>query len=250
LSLHTGTLLTPLKPITFDAYKMVFKNPMIIRGYGNTMFILVVGVLVNLVLTILGAYFLALKGPMFRTAIMFFIVFTMYFSGGMIPAYLNVRDFGLIDSLWALIIPGAINTTNLIIMRTAFAGVPISLIESAQLDGASYFKVLIKVMVPLCVPTIAVMVLYYGAGHWNSWFSASLYLKDRTLFPLQLVLRDILISSQTSEMLGGVGMDEMAKLTELIKYALIVVATAPILVLYPFLQKFFVKGVMIGAVKE
>ena len=176
------------------------------------------------------------------------IIFTMYFSGGLIPSYLNVKDLGLMNSLWALILPGAISTTNLIIMKSAFQSIPDSLIESARLDGASYFQILVKVMTPLSKATIAVMVLYYGVGHWNSWFNASIYLREGDKFPLQLVVRNILNIS-TNAMSFGVGMDEMAQVAELIKYALIVVTVAPILAIYPFLQKYFVKGVMVGAIK-
>ena len=249
LSLNPGALWLPLKPFTLSAYRLVFANPMIGQGFLNTLFVLVFGVAVNLVLTVIGAYFLSLKGPMLKNAVTFLIIFTMYFSGGLIPSYLNVRDLHLLNSLWSLILPGAISTTNLIIMKTAFQTIPESLLESARLDGASHGTVLLRIMVPLALPTLAVIVLYYGVGHWNAWFNASIYLQNREKFPLQLVMRNILSAAQVSDMLGGTDMDEMARLTELIKYALIVVTTVPILALYPFLQKYFVKGVMIGAVK-
>lgn len=249
LSRHIGLLWAPLKPYTTSAYEMVFQNPLIVTGFLNTAFVLVAGLLVNLTLTMLGAFFLTIKGPMLKNGITMMIIFTMYFSGGMIPSYLNVKDLGLLDSLWALILPGAINTTNLIIMKSAFASVPDSLIESARLDGASYLQILTKIMVPLSKATIAVMVLYYGVGHWNSWFNASIYLRSGEKFPLQLVVRNILNLTGTTAMGAGVGMDEVAQLADLIKYALIVVTAAPILVLYPFLQKYFVKGVMVGAIK-
>ena len=155
----------------------------------------------------------------------------------------------MIDSLWSLIIPGAISTYNMIIMKTAFAAVPDSLIESAQLDGARHFTILTRIAVPLAVPTIVVLILYYGVGHWNSWFAASIYLQSPEKYPLQLVMRNILNSANINEMMGGVDAGDQARYVELIKYALIVVSTVPILVLYPFLQKYFVKGVMIGAVK-
>ena len=161
-------------------------------------------------------------------------------------------DLGLGNSLWSLILPVAVNTTNLIIMKSAFEAIPDSLSESARLDGASYLQVLVKIMVPLSKATIAVLVLYYAVAHWNSWFSASIYLRDSSLYPLQLVLRNILTSLEDNtkkSSFAGVGYDEMARVAELMKYALIVVATTPILIFYPFLQKFFVKGVMIGAVK-
>lgn len=249
LSLNPGALWLPLKPFTLSAYRLVFANPVIGQGFLNTLFVLVFGVAVNLVLTVTGAYFLSLKGPMFKNAVTVLIIFTMYFSGGLIPSYLNVRDLHLLNSLWSLILPGAISTTNLIIMKTAFQAIPESLLESAWLDGASHGTVLLRIMIPLALPTLAVIVLYYGVGHWNAWFNASIYLQNREKFPLQLVMRNIFNAVQVSDMLGGTDMDEMARLIELIKYALIVVTTVPILALYPFLQKYFVKGVMIGAVK-
>ena len=153
------------------------------------------------------------------------------------------------DSLWALILPGAINTTNLIIMKSAFASVPDSLIESARLDGASYLQILTKIMVPLSKATIAVMVLYYGVGHWNSWFNASIYLRSGEKFPLQLVVRNILNLTGTTAMGAGVGMDEVAQLADLIKYAVIVVSSAPIMCMYPLVQKYFNQGVMLGSLK-
>lgn len=250
LSKHTGLLLKPLEPYTLSAYEMVFSNPLIVSGFRNTLFVLIVGVTINLVFTMLGAFFLTIKGPALKNGIAFMIIFTMYFSGGLIPSYLNIKSLGLLNSLWALILPGAISTSNLVIMKSAFQAIPESLIESARLDGARYWQILCKIMVPLSKATIAVMVLYYGVGHWNSWFSASIYLQESTKYPLQLVMRNILNSANaTSSMTGGVGADEMAYYVELIKYALIVVTTTPILVLYPFLQKYFTKGVMVGAIK-
>jgi len=246
---NADVLLAPLQPVTMDAYRRIMQNPMILQGYLNTGFILVVGVSINIVLTCMSAYFLSLKGIRWGTGIMFLIVLTRYFNGGMIPGYLNVRDLGLLDSTWALILPVAINTYNTIIMRTAFASIPNSLIESAQLDGARHYKILYRIMVPLAKPTIAVLVLYYGVAHWNSWFSASIYLRSREKWPLQLVMREILLSTEQSSAVSGSDLDALAELSDLVKYALIVIGTAPILCLYPFLQKYFVKGVMIGALK-
>ena len=249
LSIHTGLLAAPLKPFTTSAYELVFQNQQILKGFANTLYIMAIGLTLNLVLTALGAYFLTIKGPMLKNVITFMIIFTMYFSGGMIPSYLNIKDLKMLNSLWSLILPSAITTTNLIIMKSAFQAIPESLSESARLDGASYLQILIKIMIPLSKATMAVMVLYYGVSRWNSWFAASIYLNNSDLFPLQLVMRNIL--NMANQMAGstGAGADEMAQLVELIKYALIVVTTAPILALYPFLQKYFVKGVMIGAVK-
>lgn len=249
LSLETGFIWKPLQPYTLSAYKAVFDNDMVLIGFKNTAIVLVLGVTVNMVMTIIGAYFLSLDGPMFKSGIAIMIIFTMYFSGGMVPSYLNMRDLHLLNTIWALILPGAIGTGNLIIMKSAFQSLPISLTESAKLDGASDFQILVKVLVPLSKATIAVLVLYYGVSHWNAWFNASIYLRDRNLYPLQLVARNILIMAETGSMSGGVAADDMASYVELLKYALIVVSTVPILVLYPFLQKYFVKGVMVGSIK-
>ena len=165
------------------------------------------------------------------------------------PGYLNLRDLGLLNSVWALILPGALSTINLIIMKSAFQALPDSLIESAKLDGAKHWQMITLIMIPLCKATLAVLFLYYGVSHWNSWFPASIYLRDRELYPLQLVAQNILIQSQAGSMSGGIAANDMAQYVELIKYALIVVSTVPILVLYPFLQKYFVKGVMVGSIK-
>lgn len=249
LSRHNGALWAPLAPYTLSAYKMVFKNALLASGFMNTLFVLIVGVAVNMVLTIMGAYFLNVKGPMLKAPITFMIIFTMYFSGGMVPAYLNVKDLGLLNSLWALILPGAINTTNLIILKSGFQTIPDSLVESATLDGATHMQIMTRIMVPLAKATLAVLVLYYAVSHWNSWFSASIYLRDSDKYPLQLVVHDILSHTSSQAMMEGIGADEMSRAAELVKYAMIVITTAPIMVVYPFLQKYFVKGVMIGAIK-
>lgn len=246
LSRTTGMLWLPIKPYTLDAYKAVFDNALILSGFKNTIIILVCGVGLQMICTSLGAYFLCIKGPMLKDAITFMIIFTMYFGGGMIPTYLNIRDLGMLNTLWSLIIPGAIGTGNMVILKSAFKAIPDSLPESAKLDGATHFKILTRIMLPLSKATLAVLVLYYGVSHWNSWFTASIYLRDNVKFPLQLVLRNLL---SASSMELDVGADDMAAYVELVKYAMIVVTTAPILALYPFLQKYFVKGVMIGAVK-
>ncbi len=249
LAMTPGMLLLPLEPYTFGAYTKVFEHSLFLSGVQNTLFVLIIGTVINIILTVMTAYSLSRKGTLLINPITFFIVFTMYFSGGLIPAYLNVKQLGMINSLWSLILPGAISTYNLIIMKTSFAAIPEALPESAQLDGANHWTILTRIMVPLSMPTIAVLILYYAVGHWNSWFSASIYLQDATKHPLQLVMRNILNSANVLEMLGDVGADDQARYVELIKYALIVVSTVPILVVYPFLQKYFVKGVMIGAVK-
>jgi len=247
---HRGLLLKPIG-FTTGAYKLVFKNPMIPIGYKNTLIYVTVGTAINIFLTTLGAYGLSRKNVYFKNHIMFLITFTMFFSGGLIPTYLLVKNLGMADTRWALLIPNAISAYNLIIMRTSFEGIPVSLEESAKLDGANDFTVLFKIILPLSMPVVAVMILFYGVNHWNSWFNAMIYLRDRSLFPLQLVLRGILISNSTEAMTAGAttGAD-IEQVGETVKYATIIVATVPILFVYPFLQKYFVKGVMIGAIKE
>lgn len=246
---HSGLL---LKPVGFSwaAYKAVFKNPNILQGYKNTIIVLISSVAVSMFLTCLAAYVLSRKNVLFNGVITFIIMFTMFFSGGMIPTYLLVNNLGLTNTYWALILPTAISTYNMIIMRTGFAAIPESLEESAKIDGASHFTILFKIVIPLAKPTMAVIVLYYAVACWNSWFNAMIYLqKRRDLQPLQLILRGILIENDTSNMQdGNVGQDTES-IAESIKYAVIVVATLPILAIYPFLQKYFIKGIMIGAVK-
>jgi putative aldouronate transport system permease protein len=238
------------RPIGFslESYAFVFKNGSIWSGYRNTLFIVVVGTIINMIMTIAGAYVLSRRQLGLRRFLSLATLFTRYFSGGMIPSYLIVKSLGLNGSLWALIFPVAINTFNLIIMRTAFEGVPESLEESAKLDGASQRTIMIRIMVPLVVPTIAVLVLYYGVSHWNSWFNALLYIRKREMYPLQLILRELIIQNSSAGDLALSG-DDDAFLSETIKYSTIVISTVPILLLYPFLQRYFIKGVMVGAVK-
>lgn len=247
LMAYNGLLLKPIG-LNLEAYKAVFKNPMIGKGYINTIIILVSGLFINLVMTTLAAYFLSRKNIMLKNFIMVIMLFTMYFSGGLIPSYITIKSLGLYNSLLALILPGAISTYNLIIMRTSFQGIPSGLEEAAYLDGAGHLSIIWNVILPLSKAIIAVMVLYYGVAHWNSWFGASIYLNDRNKYPLQLILREILLQNDVSNMAGSSGSDEYS-IAESIKYAVIIVATAPILCIYPFLQKYFVKGVMIGALK-
>lgn len=246
---HTGILLRPLG-FTTGAYKMVFDNPMILQSYGNTLFYVLAGTALNIVMTTLAAFLLSRRSFMIKNALMMFVVFTMFFNGGLIPNYLIVRSLGLYNTVFALILPTAISTYNLIIMRTSLLALPASLEESAKIDGASELTVLIKIILPLSMPIVAVMILFYGVGHWNSWFNAMIYLRNRELYPLQLILREILISSSTDSMMTNLSTSvDKEPVSEIVKYATIMVATVPILLVYPFLQKYFVKGVMIGAVK-
>lgn len=246
IMMHSGGLLKPLG-FSINAYLKVFKNPNIVSGYMNTLFILVVGVVFCLAMTSLGAYVLSRKNVMWKKTIMLFIMFTMFFSGGMIPFYLNLKSMHMTNSLWGLVVPFMINTYNMIILRTSFESIPESLIEAAQIDGASHIKILTSIVLPLSKASLAVMVLYYGVEKWNGWFWASCLIRDRALLPLQVILREILLSSTQSMQSGG-GDTEAIGMT--IRYATIIVATVPILCVYPFIQKYFAKGVMIGAVKE
>ena len=250
LTRNSSPLIFPLPPVSLTAYDLVFRNPLVLTGYLNTFIILIVGLAFNLGLTIVGAYCLSLKNAMLMKPVSYMILFTMYFSGGMIPTYVLIRSLGMIDSLWSLILPGAINTYNLLIMRSAFAAIPDSLYEAAYLDGASHPRIMARIYVPLSGATLAVMLLYYAVGHWNAWFNASLYIRSAEKYPLQLVLRQILIMNENSNINATLTDNgEQALYADQIKYALIVVSTLPILILYPFLQKFFDKGVMIGALK-
>ena len=247
---HRGVLLRPLG-LTLDAYRLVFTNPMITIGYRNTLLYVVAGTTINLIMTCLGAYALSRKNVLLGTPIMFMIVFTMFFSGGLVPDYLLVANtLDWINTPWAVIIPPAISTLNLIIMRTAFSAVPEALIEAARIDGANDLTILARVVLPLAMPVVAVMLLFYGVAHWNSWFPAMIYLRSRDLYPLQLVLREILIISNVDQMTTGIASGDVMPIGETIKYATVIVATVPILCVYPFLQRYFVRGVMIGAIRE
>lgn len=241
---HKGILLWP-EGFSLASYKAVFDNVYIWTGYANTLFIVFVGTFLNVLLSMVAAYCLSRKGVAAGPAIMKLLVFTMYFSSGMIPFYLVVKGVGLYGSIWALILPVLVDTYNLIILRTAFAGVPDSLEESAKLDGANAWTILWRIMAPLVKPTVAVITLYYAVSHWNSWFNAMLFMREKTQYPLQLILRQILIQNDTADMTAGA--DYL--ISETIQYATVVVATLPILCIYPFIQKYFVKGVMIGAIK-
>lgn len=250
LAQHTGLLLKPLE-FTLEGYKVAATYSGIWTGYANTIFIVIVGVTVNMCLTIVAAYVLSKKELYLHRALNLFVIFTMYFSGGLIPTYMVVKNLGLIDNMLALILPVAINTWNLIILRTSMEETPPSLLEAARIDGANDWSILIKVVIPLVKPTLAVLVLYYIVQHWNSWFNAMLYLQSRDKYPLQLILREILITgSSNSATSQGFDMTELDQYKQLVKYCTTIIATVPILCIYPFLQKYFVKGVLIGSVKE
>lgn len=241
------------KPLEFnmEAYKSAFRNPNIFIGYRNTVFIVFVGTFLSLFLSSVGAYFMSRKNVLWKGIISKFILFTMFFSGGLIPFYLTVKELHLTGTIWSLIIPVSISTYNLIILRTAFASIPESLTESARVDGAGHMTILFRIVLPLSKATLAVIALYYGVTYWNSWFHASIFLTGASdKWPLQLVLQQILIANSTASMTGVVSIGDEQSIGESIKYAVIIIATVPILCIYPFLQRYFESGVMIGAVKE
>lgn len=240
-----GLLLWP-KNFSLKAYELVFKNNLFATGFLNSIKLLAMSLPINLTLTVMCGYFLACNGMMFKKPIAYMIMFTMYFSGGMIPQYLNVKELGLYNTHWAIVLTGALSVYNCFICRTAIQSIPDGLRESAYLDGANDLQILFKVIIPLIKPTLAVLAMYYGVGTWNGWFKASIYLKENAMIPIQNVLRSVLIMGEDAGVEGAF-VNEYA---ETIKYAAIVVSTVPVLCVYPFLQKYFTKGVLVGAVKE
>lgn len=249
LMAHRGLLLRPAGFSTF-AYRKIMENQMVLIGYKNTLVMLILGMAISMLLTLFGGYFLSRKDVKWRNVIMILITITMYFSGGIVPLYLVVKSLRMDNTIWALVLPSAISTYNLIIMRTGFQSIPDGLEEAARIDGAGHLTILFRICVPVIMPTIAVLLLYSAVGIWNSWFYASIFITERQMFPLQLVLREILILSDTQAMASSsVGMGDVEALTATIKYGVIIVSTVPILCLYPFLQRYFEKGVMVGSLK-
>lgn len=247
---QSGLILFP-HGFNIDGYKLVFSNTQLMGSYGNTIFYVIAATALGLLITVLGAYPLSKKELLFSNALMLIISFTMLFNGGMVAFYIVVKNLGLLDTRWAVILPTCVSAFNLILVRTAMSTIPKALEESAMLDGASYVRILFQIELPLIKATLATVILYYAVAHWNSWFNASIFLKDRTLFPLQLILREILIANDTASTAtqsGEVaGNADLYK--QLVKYCTIMVATVPVLCFYPFIMKYFEKGVMIGSIK-
>lgn len=243
-----GLLLWP-SDFSAEGYKLVANNRLLMSGLKNSFLVLLGALPLNLVLTLFCGYFMASSGLFWKKPLNFYILFTMYFGGGLIPAYLNIKSLGLYNTLWALIIPGALSVYNAIICKTAIEAIPESLPEAAYLDGANDFQILSKVIVPLIKPTLAVLALYYGVGHWNSWYAASIYIGEEAKLPVQNIIRSILMANDVALTGTGPMGDNYNEVAESIKYAAIVVTSVPILCVYPFLQKYFTKGIMIGAVK-
>lgn len=237
---------------TLRGYEVVFQHPDIVRGFLSAIYITVLGTVVQVIITIMAAYPLSRKTLYGKGVITLFFTFTMFFGGGLIPTFILINNLGLYNTYWALILPGAVGVYNVIVARTFFqTTIPEDLFEAGQLDGCSDFRFLISVVLPLSKPIIAVLVMFYAVGHWNSYFGPMIYLADKQLYPLQIVLRNILVQNQfdSQMMMDVASMEQQKGLAELIKYSVIVVSSLPMLILYPFIQKHFVKGVMIGAIK-
>lgn len=250
---NPGLLLLP-DGIHTDAYTLAFAHPLLMGALWNSIKILLMSLPINIVMTMMCGYFMASTRMKFKKLVITLLMITMYFHGGLIPSYLNIKDLGLYDTHWSLVLPGALSVYNAIICKTAIENVPSSLSESAYIDGANDIQVLFRIIMPLIKPTLAVLVLYYGVAHWNSWFAASIYLTENEMMPMQNILRSVLDATQSAgqvgaDGVGGLGGEGGDAFAEAVKYAAIVIATVPILCAYPFLQKHFAKGVMVGAVK-
>lgn len=250
MSVMQGQVYLFPKGIGFGAYVKILKYDSVLIGYRVSLILVVVGTIINFIMTLLGAYPLSRKDLWGRNAIMMILSFTMFFSGGLIPTYLVVKGLGLLNTIWAMILPTAITLYNLIVMRTFFQStIPDSLIEAAYIDGASNMQVLFRVVLPLSSAIIAVICLFYGVAHWNQYFEALIYVRKKELQPLQIALREILLLSQMTDVVESGDFEDQLLEGEQIKYSLIIVASVPALIAYPFIQKHFVKGVMLGAIK-
>ena len=252
--LNQSGIIWQIHDFSLTGYKLVFENANIWTGYLNTFFYVIANTALGMLLTVMGAYALSRKDFLWANPVMLGISFTMLFSGGIIPSYILVTQYlDMYDSRWALIIPTCMNAFNLILIRTALQNVPASLEESAMLDGAGRFTLLFRIMLPLIKATLATVVLYFVIGNWNSWFNAMIYLRTRSKFPLQLVLREILITASDAATTGTVTSStetgDTALYRQLTQYCTIIVSTVPIFIFYPFIQKYFESGVMIGAIK-
>lgn len=251
LKVMTGEMWLLPKGISGESYLKVLHNEKIWTGYFNTITYTIINLCISLTLTMLAAYPLSRKDLKGRSKFMAFMVFTMFFQGGMIPTYLCISKLGLVNTLWAAILPLSLNTYNIIVTRSFLeSSIPYELYESAHIDGCSNTRMLISIVIPLSKPVMAVMVLFYSVSQWNDFFNALIYISDKNLFPLQIILREILLQSSTGDMLStDASVTERLLQAEQLKYAVIILASVPMLILYPFVQRFFVKGIMIGAVK-
>lgn len=251
LNNYNGVVLWPLSdgpehPITYYGYKTIFGNNSLLMGYANTIFYCAVGGAISTILSAMGGFVLSRKGMLLKKYVMIMLTITMFFNGGMIPTYILIKSLGMLDTRWAMVIPGAVGVMSLVIIRTAIQGMPDSLEESARLDGAGNMVILFRIVIPLTKATVAVLALQYVLGKWNSYFDALLYLRNRNLYPLQMVLREILTKNDET----SIDYDpELAAYQDLIQYCTIVVAILPIFCFYPFILKYFTKGMMVGSLK-
>ncbi len=247
--LHQEVWLWPVD-VTLKSYQLVFEHEYVLPSYGNTILYTVLGTTYSVLLTILGAYPLSRSYLPFRDFFMLIIAFTMLFGGGLIPTFLVVRDLKLINTLWALVFPCAVTPFNLILLRTSMQGIPDAIEESAKIDGANDWIILVRIILPMCMASVMTVVLLYFVAKWNDWFNALIYLNDREKYPLQLILRDILVSNDDKTLNQQMLREAKNSVSSLgFKCAIMVIAMAPLLVVYPFIQRYFVKGVMVGAVK-
>ncbi|HHY82893.1 MAG TPA: carbohydrate ABC transporter permease [Clostridiales bacterium] len=251
-AIYRGEVIYKIAGFNIDGYTRILHTPQIWIGYRNSLLYMTVGTLVNLFITIPAAYSLSRKDLIGKNIIMGIFVFTMFFGGGLIPTFILIRDLNLYNTPWIMIIMGGLNVYNMIVSRTFFqVNIPNELLEAAKIDGSTNTYFFLRIVIPLSKAIIAVMALYYGVGHWNNFFTGLIYLKDKELYPLQVVLRDILTQNQVlaDMMSGDESFIEQQKIADSIKYGVIIVACIPMLILYPFVQRYFVKGVMIGAIK-
>ena len=251
-SVLTGRVVFWPRHFTLNTIKLILRNPNIKTGYINTLFYASAGTVINLTMTIMCAYPLSRTGLTGRNAIMLLFTFTMMFGGGMIPTYILIKDLGLIDTRWVMLLPGAMTVWNMILARTFLQNtIPKEMYESADLDGASNIRILVSIVLPLSAPIIAVLTLFYAVGHWNSYFDAMMYLRSQRLFNIQLILRNAIsnISALLNQSDNLAEMEKTMAYAEASKYAIIVISMVPVLIIYPFVQKYFIKGIMIGAIK-
>ena len=249
-----GQVLFWPKGFNLEGYKAIFRDQIVLTGYKNSLLYMILGTSINMLVTITAAYSLSRKDLIGRDTLMFLFTFTMFFSGGLIPTYLVVKNLGLTDKIWAMVLPNALSVYNLIVARTFFrANLPDEMLEAAQMEGCSNMRFFVSIALPLSKALLSVIALFYGVAHWNTFFNAMIYLSREELYPIQLVLRNILLENLArQEMLQGfqdVSSNNAMQRAELIKYGMIIVASVPVLIIYPFAQKFFIKGVMIGAIK-
>ena len=249
ISAYSGIILYPLGDVTFGGYKLVLQNNSILRSYLNTILIVVTATGLGTLLTILSAYVMSVRGLYWKKPFNFIVTFTMIFNGGLIPTYMVVRNLHMLDTYWSLIIPGCCVAYNIIIMRTSFSQVPAALSEAATIDGAGHFRILCQIILPVSKSIIAVIVLFYAIQQWNAWFNDSIYLQNRDLYPLQLTLREIVLKSSENSIIANADGETVDIYRPLIKYCTIMVSIIPMMIVYPFVQKYFVKGVMIGSIK-